>query len=590
MSRELPPLEQQILHLSEQVSQLNQRVAKLERSTTGSSAVAKQPNPPTPSPEVKTPNESLLLVGSSSMLQYISVLCFLLVAALGLRALTDNGLLNLQLGSILGLCYSSALIIGSHLLYRHDKALAPLFSTTGALLMFIILVESYARFASLPMTIVYAMLAVTGIGMALISYANHVALPIIIGTLGMCLAGVAIDYPNPYFPFLGLLLWTTNILGYFATRLKRCSWLRWLLLLITHFMLQIWGLKLSGNLLKGGQAEALAPGWFIPIVALIGLSFMIISLFGIIRSGEEKISKFDFSLPAINAGWCYVAGIYALKDPVAFGTPAAAAALAHFGLAYWLSTRQKCNAPGTNTFIAGGTILACLSLPALLGGLLAPLPILAGLALTISYYSRQWQSGGMRITATLLQSYICLLLGIELLSNGMPANPATTILAAGLCGLLALMQYNFFRRHKPPRYSQFFSRIDKRDVSAIFALLASLANIYIMAIALIHALLAHYYGGALVIAFTASQSLVINGTAIVLMIIAVMHKNKELRNLSILITLIGGAKVFIIDMLQVSGTWLVASIFAFGIAAALESLVLARWQTDKVTVDPNQQE
>ncbi len=39
------------------------------------------------------------------------------------------------------------------------------------------------------------------------------------------------------------------------------------------------------------------------------------------------------TLPALNASWCYVAGIYAMKNPLAFGTPAAAAAIVHFGLA-----------------------------------------------------------------------------------------------------------------------------------------------------------------------------------------------------------------------------------------------------------------
>lgn len=583
-----PSLEKQIHELGEQLCQLQQRVTQLEQAAIAP-ATSAQTKPATAVPkEQKSPDESMLLVGSSSLLQYISTLSFLLVAALGLRALTDNGLLDLQIGTLLGICYATALIVGSHLLYRKNKLLAPLFATTGALLMFSILVETYSRFESIPMVAVYSMLAATGIGMALISYANKAALPIIIGTLGMCLAGVAIDYPNPYFPFLGLLLWTANVLGFFATRLRRCSWLRWLLLFTTHFMLQIWGLKLSGSFfLNGEKANILAPDWFIPIVTLIGLTFMLISLFGIIRSDEETISKFDFSLPVLNAGWCYVAGIYAMKNPLAFGTPAAATAIVHFGLAYWLSTRQKRNAPGTNTFIAGGTILSCLSLPAILGGLLAPLPILSGLALTISYYSRQWQSGGMRITAILLQAYVCLSFGIEFLSNGMPGRPAATVLAVGLCSLLALLQYNFFRRHKPPEYSLFFSRFDKQDVSTIFVLLTCLTNTYFMAITLLHALLSNFYSGDLLIAFTACQSILINLAAILLILFAVMRNNKELRNVSILISLIGGGKVFVIDMLQISGTWLVASIFAFGIAAALESLVLARWHTEKSADDDN---
>ncbi len=585
MSNSQPPLEQQLLELSEQVAALNQRVAALEQSANHGQARVQSLTPKTPettTAEITPPNESQLLSGSSHLLQYISVLCFLLVAALGLRALADNGIINLQIGTILGLGYAAALIITSHLLYRRGSILAPLFSTTGALLMFTILVETYTRFESIPMAAVYTMLAGTGIALALVSYANHAALPIIIGTLGMCVAGVAIDYPTPYFPFLGLLLWTANILGYFATRLKRCSWLRWFLLFTTHFMLQIWGLKVSGKFFQqSANKELLAPEWFIPIVTLIGLTFMMISLFGIIRSNEEKVSRFDFSLPALNAAWCYIAGIYAMKNPVAFGTPAAAAAIVHFGLAYWLSTRQKRNAPGTNTFIAGGVILTCLSLPAILGSLLAPLPILSGLALTISYLSRQWLSGGMRVTATLLQLYTFLLLGIDLLNNGIPAAPATTILTAGLCSLIALTHYRFCRRHKPSPQSRFFTQVDKKDVTTVFVLLASLGMGYITALSAASVLVSQYLAEQSPNAFIALQSLIINVAAILMILHAGRHNNQEIRNITILLLFISGCKVLLFDLFNSSGAWLVASIFSFGIAAALESFILARWKPDK---------
>ncbi|WP_303721548.1 hypothetical protein [Malonomonas rubra] len=570
------PLEQQVRELTALVRQLDQRVNELEK-TASHSIISKPPSPK--APEVKPPDEAQLLSSSSSMLQFLSILCFLLVAALGLRALTDNGLLNLQIGTLLGIGYAAGLIISSHFFYRRDSALAPLFSTTGALLMFTILVETYTRFESIPMVAVYTMLAGTGIGLALISYANRVALPIIIGTLGMCIAGVSIDYPNPFFPFLGLLLWTANILGYFATRLKRCSWLRWFLLFTTHFMLQIWGLKVSGKFFQQAEnKDFLAADWFIPIVTLIGLTFMMIALFGIIRSGEEKISKFDFSLPALNAGWCYVAGIYAMKNPVAFGAPAAAAAIVHFALAYWLSTRQKRNAPGTNTFVAGGTILACLALPALLGGILAPLPLLAGLALLICTLSRPWMSGGMRVTATLLQVYTVLMLSIDVLNNGIPEAPATTILAAGLCSLFSLAQYRFCRQHKPPPQSHFYSQVDKNDVTSVFILISSLGMAYIVALCTTSVFVSPEQSPS---AFIALQSLIINLTAILMILHAARHNNQELRNITILLLFISCGKVILFDLFHSKGIWLVASIFTFGIAAALESFILSRWQPEK---------
>jgi len=51
-----------------------------------------------------------------------------------------------------------------------------------------------------------------------------------------------------------------------------------------------------------------------------------------------------------------------------------------------------------------------------------------------------------------------------------------------------------------------------------------------------------------------------------------------MRNIAILLTIIGGAKVFLYDLLGGGGLPRVLSLFSFGLAAALESLLLGRWQ------------
>ncbi len=579
MSVEPSPLGARVEQLEQQVQLLSKQVAELEqRAANGAYASRTQAAKPAQKEEL-IPNEAMLLVGSSSLLQHISTLCFLLVAALGLRALTDNDMLDLQLGTALGMGYAAALIVGGYLLYRKNKSMAPIFITTGGLLMFSVLVETYTRFSAIPVELVYIMLAITGICMAVISYTTKTSLPIIIGTLGMCLAAVAIDYPNPYFPYLGLLLWISNILGFFATRIKRCSWLRWMLLFTTHFMLQIWGLKLSGLLSRGNAAEHLSPDWFIPIVTLIGGTFMLISLLGIIRSGDDKISKFDFSLPAVNAGWCYVAGIYALKDPALFGAPAAAAAIIHFAIAFRLADRQRRHAPGTNTFTAGGIILAGLSLPALFGDMLLPLPVLSVLAFVSCYYSKKWVSGGMRMTAYLLQGYVSLILALELISEN-SQHPAVSLIVATTCTLIALYHYRYCRQNQPPDHSQAFERFDKNDQAALLPLFAGLTNGFFMTMLIVGYFLQTYYKGVFATALIGAQSVTINLAAILMIFLALSRHNKELRNMAILLMILGGCKVFILDLFRISGTWLVAGIFAFGIAAALQSLVLARWKTE----------
>lgn len=575
-------LEQKIHELQQQISKISLRVEHLESGLgTRPVTVPDKPAPAPAAPEEKPEPGSLMHLDSSSLLQIVAVLCFLLVVALGMRALADNNLLEPDLGSILGIAYAFGLMIGGHYFYRKSSPMAPVFCLTGAVVMFSVVVEAHTRFSAFSEIIAYVILLVTGIGMATISYLNKVALPIIVGTLGMCLAALAIGYPTPHYPYLALMLWASNILGFFATRLKRCSWLRWLLLITTHFMLQVWGLKLTGIMVHSqDNASLLAPGLFIPIVTLVGFTFMMIAFFGIVRTGDEKVSKFDFTLPAVNATWCYVAGIYALKNPAAFGAPAAAAALIHFGLAYWLSRRNTRNAQGTNAFTAGGLILACLSLPALFDDMLLPLPILSALALATCYFSSSWSSGGMRISSYLLQVYITAVLMIEFSGGiqGQPQSPAD-LMAVLFCSVMAITHFYYARHTQVPENSHIFRHYDKSDNSALMVLFAGLINAFFTSMILAHYVLQHYYQDDMTVAFTGTQSIVISFAAIFIMVQAFFHFNRELRNVSILILVIGGCKVFIIDMLNISGAWLVASLFSFGIAAALESLVLARWKT-----------
>lgn len=575
MNSDLHILEQQICTLNERIDQLNQRLTSLEQTRGPITAL---PPPRTDhAASLAEPRENSLEMDGSSLLKNVSILCFLLVAALGLRALADNEILDPGLGAVLGILYAAGLICGGDILYRKVSSLAPVFCVTGTLLMFSLLVETHERFASLPGGIVYLVLAATGIGMAVISYRHNVALPVIVGSLGMCFAAVAIDYPMPYFPFLVLILWAANILGFFATRIKRCSWLRWLLLFITHAVLQVWGVKISGAMAGGKELSGvLAFHLFIPMIVLIGTTFTLIALFGILRAGDERVSTFDFSLPTVNAAWCYVAAIYALKNPALFSVPAAVAALVYFGLAYGLSRRKTLNSKGTNTFVAGGVILLCLSLPSLFGSFLAPLPILALLAYASCYCSDLWGSGGMRITGYVLQVYLAVLLALSAFGN-FTSERTVILFIAAFCGVVALFQFRFCRQHSPPQVSVVFKRYDRSDKSALALFFAGLTDLFFFVRAAAHSALGSSAEAGLQYAATGIESATINFAAIMIMLMAYRKNNPEMRHAGIVILLIGGSKVFLFDLFNMTGSWLVVSIFSVGIAAAVASLILARW-------------
>ena len=77
--------------------------------------------------------------------------------------------------------------------------------------------------------------------------------------------------------------------------------------------------------------------------------------------------------------------------------------------------------------------------------------------------------------------------------------------------------------------------------------------------------------------FAGAQSVMINLAAATILILALLRRNRELRNVAIVITVIGGIKVFVIDMMAIKGVSLLAGVFSFGLVAALASLVLGRW-------------
>lgn len=571
-------LEAKIEDLNNQLATLSLRVEQLELAMSSGTLPAAPSEPAKPA-KTKTGNRLLQLMGGSSLLPRIAALCFLLVVALGLRTLTDSGTLDPQIGSILGMVYAAGLAFAGWFRYEKKSALAPVFSISGGLLMFSIVLESHARFESIPAELAYITLAATGIGLALTSYLQRVSLPILVGTFGMCLSSVAIDWPAPFFPYLALVLWLSNILAFFATRLKRCSWLRWVTLVATLFMLMLWRTKLGKFVTFGGDLQAnLAPGWIYPITLLLSGTLLAIALIGILRSGEERISKFDLTLPLINVLWAHWFVRYPVENLSFFGGISTLVAIGHLGLAWYLSRRKLYRAPGTNAFTLAGAALLCVSLPDLFGSMVYALPLLSALALGINLMSARWGSGGMRATAYMLQIFVTLCLTWFLGGAGVSDHFIDGLAVSAICGLLGLAHYRYCRKTSPPEESVLFSRFDRLDRSAVLVLLAGLADGYFMTMVLVYQGLLRYPDVQLAPAFASIQSVSINGAATVIMSLALAWRNKELRNVAILITIIGGAKVFLGDMLSISGLGLVVSVFSFGMAASLESYALSRWQ------------
>ena len=202
--------------------------------------------------------------------------------------------------------------------------------------------------------------------------------------------------------------------------------------------------------------------------------------------------------------------------------------------------------------------------------------------------SVKWQSGSVRLTSYLLQMYAAAALAVALLDQGTASSVWLRALSAGGIACMGFVQYRWCRSRKPPEESAFFLRIDKGDLSAVTILLASLTSAFFMLRVIVHHILAGTLAPSdLNNALQSSQSVIINLSAIVLMSIALVYRNRELRNTAILVTAIGAVNVFLYDLIRAHGMPLVISVLSFGLATAVESVILGRWQHRSPPVQGN---
>jgi hypothetical protein len=586
MEAERSALENRVEQLAGQMAELTRRVdqlsARLESAATTKLTAAKEVYA---AGDGDASEELLSWVGKSSLLQRLSTLCFLLVVALILRTVTDSRLIDQQIGSLLGMGYASLLMVLGWRRYKLANPLAPIFTICGTVLMFTIVVETHAHFESLPSVPAYIMLMLTGLGMAALSYFYRVPAPISVGTLGMCLAGAAIDYPHPFFPYLGIVLLTANVLGYFTARAHKYSWLRWILLIVTMFMIHLWGLNLGVTLLgKGKIIPTLAPSLFLPLLSLFALTYAVTAFLRIRQNLTDRLARFDLLVPTLNVCWAFILARYVIfamgGSTTLLGIVGVLAALAHLGLAWWLVKDKKNGAPGANAFVFAGAVLLAMALPAAaMGSILTSLPFLAALSYGLAISANQWENAAVRLTSYLLQIYAALALAFLFLTSAPDAHVIGATLSAALLACISLAHYKWCRSHLPPAHSAFFSKLDKNDLSAAVLLLVSLLSAFFMLRVVVYLFLGLSLPAAAIDnAFRSAQSVIINVSAAILMLFALAHQKKEVRNIAILVTVIGAIKVFLYDLIGgMHGLPLVISIFSFGITTALESFGLTRW-------------
>lgn len=573
-------LEQRVARLETQVAELTAALSVVRDKAPQEAIAFFEQTSERSVPSADGASEELLSwVDRAYILPRLATTSFVLVVALALRVLTDGGVIELQLGTLLGMVYGFFLIAYSWFAYSNRSAQAPVFALWGTIVMCSVVVETHRVFQALPTMVAYLLLVTTGWVTVLMSRRYRVALPVFVGTIGMSFGSFAIDYPDPVFPLLTVIMILANAFAAYATRFLRASWLRWLLFILSLFMVQIWGLKLGLSLDKTSAALAFSLQGFLPAAWSLALAFALISLAGVLGKIQEKVSKFDIVLPVLNVSWVfgsmhYVIG-YKLVEPWVFGVPAVFVGAAHLWLAWWLVRRGGETAHGTTSFALAGGLLIALALPSAVGHALIASTLIAALAVGLSLASMYFGHGGVRLISYLLQFYASASLVVLLHATETTEPSLVGAAASGLLAAIGAYHYYWSRRNPPPAGGPLTDRFNRGDCWAALLLVATLlSGFFTLRMGLYQTL--QTFQLATPAAFGSGQSLLVNLAAIALLVIGLRQHNKELRNVGILVTVVAVCKVFL-DLFSFKGFPLLISIFSFGIVAATASFVLGRW-------------
>lgn len=590
-------LEQRINHLTEELSSLRETVDKLEGKITFleksqhkysllDELHASKDNSRTPSDlENRTPEEPLpSWANSASLLPRVAAICFILVFALILRTLTDNNIINKEAGSFIGMAYSVFLFIAGWKMLAKEKSMGTVFQTCGALLLFSIILETHARFESISTFTAYLILFVSILAISGAGFQFRRSGLLCLGMLGTSAVAISIDFPNPHFPTLILLLWVATIIAHISSnKAIRCNWSRWVLFFTTVVVVLSWASKIRVPLRNSDEIGAfLSYPWFFPMLIFLVATYMGLSINKTLN--KSQMNKFDMALPTLNVIWSFPAAwlvVSLLPDKIfGLGVAGVMLSLLHFifAILFFMGSKTgRSEGAGVCVFTFAGATLLVLALPSVTGNILSSVALWSVLGLGLARLSAVCEIGGIRLTSYLLQVAAC---SIGILSGGLSIHSTTPVASLFVAGLIMSMsgfQYYWCRENQLSCSTGFFHSTDPADRSAVILLIVSMINAFIL-LNISAYLLFRPLAESIDNVMLGLQSVFINIGAIILMLIALPQRNKELIGMAILLAGIGALKVFGYDLFESHGVPLVTSVFSFGALAAVGSLTVNRWQ------------
>lgn len=582
---ELNRLAAEMDHLKSQVRRLEDQLQQNTAPRAAQPAASHHPPPMAAADlarETTNPTEEFWLwLGQASLLPRIATISFALVIALLLRTLTDSKVLAVGAGTFLGLAYAALLMGAGAWLQVRRHRLGPVLPACGALLLFLVIIETHARFAAIPAGLAYALLLATMLLLSLLAVRHDVPLFSVIGIVGASLSAYTIDFPDPSFIALGFFLLFANLAAYVLASLPRHGELnRWAIALLTGFFWLHWVAKLSKVMTKAPDTlAALNISWFLPFLLLYALLYLGTTVHRTFVLG--RLTTLDSILPTVSGLLFYLAAKAILTPWLGMTAGLGLAGLGWTALLFLAAALAAHHSgesgKGACIFTFAGAALLLAATPDLVANLLLALPLWSLGGLFLIRLSGHCEIGGIRLASYLLQ----VAAGVTGFAAGgfsiAAANLPLSLAVATTLMAMAAFHYQQSRRHPLACSAGFFATIDRQDRSAIALLLVAAANGFAVL----------QLGAALALAgqtadfpnlITGLRSLFLNSGALLLMMLGLRTQNRDLLAVALAIFIIAAGKVFGYDLFEARGVPLVLSVFSFGVAAALGSLTLRRWQ------------
>jgi hypothetical protein len=525
--------------------------------------------------------ESWTHLGQAVLLPRVAAVSFMLVVALVLRTVTDNGMIGLTAGLGMGMAYAVSLIVAGAVLYGRQSLLAPVFPTCGTILLYSIIYETRNHFASLSGEAVNLILLVAQVGVVLVGIRCRSKSLLMVAVVASTLVGIAIGLPSPIFILLGLIFLVNSVAAQVASERGITPSLRWYALLFAICFWMLWAYKLNFVLnFAPATVKAMGLPLSLPLLFLFWAFYTATSLRQAVQ-GHGQLEAFHHLVPAVVAGGAFFAANGVLNPwlgrPGLVGLGTVLVSALYLGLVTWLARRGR-EITGGKEFVTAATILLIQGLAIATPPLWA-LPVWTVAAAILTLRADHWQSGGIRLISYLFQLFILI---FALRHGSLSVSETAWPLGVAVVGLMALVNlrlYRWCRLHPPDTYdSAFFTVFDRGDYSAVILLGLGLFQGFAACRFLLYALLPDTVAQT-ASAFACMQSVIINLGIVLLLVVGLRKRAVEIVTVGGGVVLVAAIKVFI-DLFQATGLPLVLSVFSFGVVAATSSLVMRKWQRE----------